>query len=264
MALTGEGKPGIRRLGSSALIFIFLVGTAAAAENDSLEVNVSASYYSKYVWRGQNINNSSVLQPSVSGSIHGFTGFIWANIDLAGQSQTVPDNAGEFSEAEYSVEYSAAMPGLKKMGFTAGAIQYYFPSTAMKSTTEIYGSLSMEAFLKPRITWYGDVNAVDGSYLQLSLQHKFAKVIKRNNGFFIDLDLTGSFGWASSGYNKSYFNVDAGTFNDVSVTVGMPIQMRHLIISPSVNISAMPGKQIGHAVLERNNVWFGIGLERNF
>jgi hypothetical protein len=134
----------------------------------------------------------------------------------------------------------------------------------MKSTTEIYGGLNVEVFLKPRITWYRDVNAVEGNYIQLGLEHAFENIKKWDNGCSLDLSLSGSIGWASSGYNKGYFKVDARKFNDLSITIGVPIQMKSFSISPSLNISTMLSNQIGNAAFERNNVWFGLGILKEF
>ena len=224
---------------------------------------ISADYFGKYIWRGQNINDESVLQTNVSGSAYGFTGSIWANIDLTNGSQSVPNNAGEFSEIDYTLDYSASIPGAKKLGVSVGVIHYLFPNTTFSSTTEIYGGLSVDVPLSPSFTWYYDANAVDGSYMQFSLGHSFEK-LAGDQDYSVGLDLSGSIAWAGSGYNNGYFGIDAVKFNDLAIKVGVPINLKHVTVTPSLNISSMLSEEVGMAVYERNNVWFGVGLSKSF
>ncbi len=84
----------------SVLILLFTMRTAIAEDAKPFSASVSVDYFSKYVWRGQSINDESVLQTNVSGSAYGFTGSIWSNSDLTN------DRKGEFSEVDYSLDYS--------------------------------------------------------------------------------------------------------------------------------------------------------------
>ncbi len=245
-------------------MFLIASGSLIAGEGSPLTATVSANYFSKYIWRGQNVNDTSVLQPSVSGSAYGFTGSIWANIDLTNESQTAPENAGEFSEIDYSLDYSSGVPGVKKLGFSAGVIHYLFPNTSLKSTTEIYAGLNLKAPLNPRFTWYGDVNSIEGNYLQLSVGHSFEKLAVWNNGYSLGLSLSGSVAWASAGYNRGYFGIDVNKFNDLTIGITAPINLRHVTINPSLNMSTMLSERIGNATYERNNIWFGVGVSKGF
>ena len=111
------------------MLLLSVMGSFAADDEKVMGVDISADYFGKYIWRGQNINDESVLQTNVSGSAYGFTGSIWANIDLTNGSQSVPNNAGEFSEIDYTLDYSASIPGAKKLGVSVGVIHYLFPNT---------------------------------------------------------------------------------------------------------------------------------------
>ncbi len=250
--------------GLNAIMLLLVAGTAAAEEREAFNATVSAAYFNKYVWRGQNINDSSVLQTNVSGSAYGFTGSIWANIDLTDSSQTAPDNAGEFSEIDYALEYSASVPRVGALEFSLGVAHYLFPNTSYPSTTEIYAGLSLAAPLSPKITWYRDVNTIDGSYIQLSAGHTFEKIAKWSDDYFMDLDLSGSLAWAGRGYNRGYFGIDGTKFNDLTINVRLPFAMKSFSIAPSLNVSAMLSQEIGNAVYERNNIWFGVELSKSF
>jgi hypothetical protein len=114
-----------------------------------IDFGLTADYYSKYIWRGQNINDKSVLQPAVTVSAYGFTASIWGNMDLTNKSQTAPDNSWEFSEFDYTIDYTAAVPDVNWLNFSVGTIYYRFPNTVFELTTEIYGGMTLSAPLSP-------------------------------------------------------------------------------------------------------------------
>ncbi len=84
-------KIGLATLG---IMLFFAAKSSPAADAPALFATVSADYFGRYIYRGQNVNDKSVLQPSVAGSAYGLTGSVWANIDLTNRSQTAPNNAG--------------------------------------------------------------------------------------------------------------------------------------------------------------------------
>jgi hypothetical protein len=252
-----------KMMGSSliAIVLFFLTGSALAEEAKIFSANVSAGYFSKYIWRGQNINDTSVLQTNASGSAYGFTGSIWSSIDLTNSSQFAPDNAGEFSEIDYTLDYSHSF---SKVGISLGVIQYLFPNTSWNSTTEIYGAMSFAVPLSPKITWYRDVNLVDGSYVQITAGHTVQKIGKWNDDYYVGLGINGSLAFAGSGYNKGYFGVEKTKFNDFTFGVSVPFNLKHVTLTPSFNVSTMLDKDIGDVTYERNNVWFGLNLSKSF
>ena len=58
-----------------ALVLTALSGLSFAEE--SIEFGVSADFYSKYIWRGQNLNEDYAFQPGVSVSYAGLTAAVW-------------------------------------------------------------------------------------------------------------------------------------------------------------------------------------------
>ncbi len=73
-----------------------------------IDFELRADYFGKYIWRGQNISDDPVFQPSISAGYAGLTASIWGNIELT----NINDNSGDFSEIDYSLDYSAALPGM--------------------------------------------------------------------------------------------------------------------------------------------------------
>jgi hypothetical protein len=255
----------LSRFGSSGLglVMLALILEPVMAE-EKIELGLSTDYYSKYIWRGQNIDDKSVLQPAVSASAYGFTCSIWGNIDLTNKSKTAPDNAGEFSELDYTLDYSGTMPGTDWLGFSVGTIYYRFPNTSFKPTMEIYGGMSLDMPLSPSVTWYRDVDEVKGSYFQFSIGHTFEEIYVINDKCHCDLKLGASYGWGNAAYNKGYFGVDSSQSNDFTLTMGTPFFIDTWVIRPSINYSTMLSDAIRSATDKSDNIWFGVGISTSF
>jgi hypothetical protein len=70
-----------------------LVGTGFAEGEEAVKdeaagfgVDVTIDFYSKYVWRGQNLVDDWVLQPGVSSTFGNFTLGVWGNVDMTKKS----------------------------------------------------------------------------------------------------------------------------------------------------------------------------------
>jgi hypothetical protein len=255
------------RTGSVVLglaLITFVAGTAAA-EDKVVTFGVSADYFSKYIWRGQNVDDHSVLQPTISASAYGFTGSIWGNIDLTNKSATAPDNAWEFSEFDYTLDYTSAIPGIDWLSGSVGVIYYRFPNTAFDPTTEIYTGFSLPKVpLTPSFKWYRDVDQIEGSYFQFSVGHTLEKIYVVNDKCYCGLQLGASYGWGNAAYDKGYFGVNSGQSNDLTLTAGLPFCVDTWTIKPSINYSTMLSKSIQEATDKSDNLWVGVGISTSF
>ncbi len=241
------------------VVFGGFCGSVYAAEG-KVNIAVTADYFSKYIWRGQNINDRSVFQPSVSVSRSGFTGSIWGNLDLTGKN----DNACEFTELDYALDYSAAIPDVNGVSFSIGAIYYDFPNTRSPATTEVYGGLNFDLPLTPYVRLYRDIGEINGSYLQLGVGHKIEKIVEVSKTCYCGLQLGSSVGYGSSGYNKGYFGPNSANMNDWTVQVAFPLCIDSWTVKPSINYSTMLSDSVRSATPKSDNMWFGVGIARSF
>jgi hypothetical protein len=245
------------------LVLALVCGPITAEEK--INFGLSTDYFGKYVWRGQVLDNKSVLQPTVWASAYGFTGSIWGNMELTDSSRVVPDNAWEFSEFDYTLDYSGTMPSADWLGFSIGTIYYRFPNQVYEPTTEIYGGLSLPKVpLSPYFKWYRDVDEIKGSYFQLGVGHTVEKVITWKEDIYCGLAIGASFGWGSSAYNKGYFSVSGGGSNDFMLTVGLPVCINSWTVKPSINYSTMLSDSTRTVTADSDNLWAGVGVSVNF
>ncbi len=254
-----KGKYNCKVIVLTMLLFAAAI-QAAEADSPTVVYGFNLDYYGKYIWRGQNLNNTGVLQPAISMAACGFTVSVWSNFDLTDKSHTAPDNSGNFSEFDFTLDYSSTLSGFDELTYSAGIIYYRFPHTLFDPTIEMYGSLKFDLPAAPFITWYRDIGVIEGGYIQLGLGHTIDKIIAVNDRCYCGVAAGTSIGWGSAGYNRGYFSIGNGDFNDITLSVSLPLCLWNWTIEFSINHSFMLRDAISQAVYKNNNTWLGIGL----
>ncbi|UCG56444.1 MAG: hypothetical protein JSU70_16470 [Phycisphaerales bacterium] len=232
--------------------------TAAVSAEDRIGFEVTADYFSKYVWRGQNPVADSVFQPSVSAAYKGLTGSIWGNCELT----TVNGNSGEFTEVDYSIDYSRQFPRIEWLGYSVGLIYYDFPNTGFASTTELYWGFSADVLLSPSVTAYLDVDQVQGTYLSFAVGHSVDRMVELGPDVPVGLELGAAIGWGSSSYNASYWSVPRGELNDLALSVSVPISIAGCTVTPSVHYVTLLGDGIRASGAGTDFFFAGIGITK--
>ena len=214
-----------------AALSMITVGSALAEETEEskFEFGLSTDFFGKYVWRGQNLVDDPVFQPSASVTYEGLTAAVWGNLDLT----SVNDSAGDFTEYDYSLDYSGQIPGLETVGYSVGLIYYQFPG--IPDTTEVYLGFGFDVPLSPTATVYYDIDEVDGLYAALSVGHSFEDVVAFECGTSIGIELGASIGYGDSDYNAAYWGVGSDKFNDLTTSISFPTEIAGISVTPSLN-----------------------------
>ena len=157
------------RVFSIAIVLLLLLGNTAlfAEEQTKAEGYASVDVMSHYVWRGQKLSNSWVVQPSVGVTYGAFGADIWANYD---SDSTVDegDGHGEVNETDFTLRYSRSMDK-----FTFGAGYIYYAVNDYNDTQEAYLSVGYDTVLEPTLTIYYDFDEGNGAFITASAGHSF-------------------------------------------------------------------------------------------
>jgi len=219
---------------------------------------VDLTYNSKYVWRGINVTNDPVFQPSVTFAWKGLSLNVWGNMDLT----NVNGNNDEFNELDFTLDYSGSVG---KLGYSVGVIYYHFPNTPFPGTTELYGSLGLDVLLSPTLTVYADIDEADGFYATLSVGHTFEDVVKFSELASMGIEAGASVGFADGDHNAYYFGVDDSGPVDVTVGVSFPIAVgEHVTVTPALNYSNLLDDDLADGVGRDSNFWAGVTLGFSF
>jgi len=225
-------KNQVKKLGCLIISLSVLVcGGGAAFAEDKVDFEVTGSFVSKYILRGQNLDDDPVFQSSVSVAYGDLTAAIWGNLEFT----NINGNSGDFTELDYSLDYSGSFSGLEGVGYSVGVIYYDFPGTITKDTTEIYWGLNFDLPFTPSITVYHDVDEAEGSYVSFALAHSIESILELSPDLPVGMDIGASLGWGSGSYNKYYWGTDQSKLNDLTFSVSFPFEIGGWTVAPGLN-----------------------------
>ena len=239
-----------------------LMSNQAIKAEDEVSAGVSADFFSKYVWRGQNLVDDWVLQPGAYVGYKGVTASFWGNLDLTNEN----GDQGEFSEIDLTLDYSGHVPGIDLLSYSLGLINYIFPASSTDDTWELYWGFGLDVPASPSVTVYHDVDEADGTYVSFGIGHSFENIIELESDAGIGLDLSASLGWGSDSYNKFYWGPDSEELNDLVLTAAFPFEVAGFAIAPSVNYITLMGDDIrAPNTYGKNDMWVvGVGFAKDF
>ena len=160
---------GVKALGLAAVLALFVSTGSVHAEDIKTAGYASADVMSNYVWRGQKLSNSWVIQPSVGITYGGFGANLWSNFDTDRKEAASEESGhGEGTETDLTLSYNFS---LDKFSFGAGYI--YYALEAANDTQEVYLSATYDTLLKPTLALYYDFDEGNGAFLVASIGHSF-------------------------------------------------------------------------------------------
>jgi hypothetical protein len=238
-------------------------------------LGISLDYSSQYIWRGAVMTDESVFQPSATLSAGNLTVGIWGNMDLGHSSRdglnSGREDSGNFTEIDYSIDWSAPIPGVEGLGYSLGAIRYDFPQFAGNPTTaEFYGGLNLDVLLNPSVTVYYDFDAVNSTYVSFGLGHSFDGLTQLEG--VNTVDLSASLGWASGSYNDTYWPTATGAaadsmLSDLVLSLAIPVEVAGWTATPSVSyVTLMDNdmRKINAYDGKSDYVFAGVSFSREF
>ncbi len=250
----------------------FFGGVAYGEGEAEIGFDLSAGFFDKYIWRGQNLVDDWVFQPGVGVSYGGLSASFWGNLDMTDEN----GSNGEFSEIDLTLDYSGQFPGIDILGYSVGMINYDFPvNGAADDTTELYAGLSVDVPASPSVTVYRDVDETkDGAYISVGVGHSFEKVFELGPDTPVGMDIGATLGWGNTAYNKFYWGAApdgstiGGEMNDLVLTVAFPFELAGLSFSASVNYVTLVGDDIrktdAYGKSRDDNIVAGIGFSAGF
>jgi hypothetical protein len=191
---------------------VVMVDQGAVYSSGMTEATLEVALASSYVWRGQVLNNDSVVQSQITLAQYGFSVNMWSNYDIGSNKDGVQSDMSEF---DFSFAYSLPVD-VNQMAIDVGLINYNYPDNGTDlqdnnpSTTEVFLSATILSFsdFVPSITIYGDIEEANGVY------GLFDVFFPYNLSEFVGLAAGYSAGWGSTSYNDHYWTADGnGAFD---------------------------------------------------
>ena len=209
---------------SFVLTFALITGAVPAAKAETETAGyASVDAMSNYVWRGQKLSNSWVLQPSVGITYGSFDTNIWANYDSDQyEADSSDDGHGEFTETDVTLSYSM---GMDKWSFTGGYI--YYALDGANDTQELFLTVGYDILLSPELTVYYDYDEGNGVFIVTSIGHSIdlSEAIALNLGASASYNINNEvMGYDEDGYDFSnFYNAELSASVDIPVTQAISV-----------------------------------------
>ncbi|HEX6810977.1 MAG TPA: hypothetical protein VF384_05065 [Planctomycetota bacterium] len=178
---------------------------------------------SAYVFRGQIMNDSPVLQASTAVGLPAKSGgtttvFAWGNLDLdddVGNAWFDSGHAGEFTEIDLTARHTESFGGVD---VTAGLTYYSWANGEMfrfapfPSTSEVFARIGGEVIgLRPAVTLHYDIDEVEGLYVRGDVGRPFQL------GRGVSLDVLAWLGWSDEDHSLWLYRTASSGFADVGL-----------------------------------------------
>jgi hypothetical protein len=242
--------------GKSLLVLLMVAAASAGALAVELDLKASASVdiLDKYIWRGQQVGNKGVIQPSATIGQGGYSFNIWANMPInKNDSSGKPWNVQEF---DYTFDYSGSY---EKFAYSGGFIIYDYPNTLNATAQELYGSVGYDTFLSPSLEIYKGTYKVTGFYIKAAIEHSIELTET------LALELGSSLAWADNQYNKTYFGGAPAGFNDFVLSAALPIDIGGVPLIPSLSYVTLVDDKVRAGHGPKSDNWIlGIGSAIEF
>ena len=219
-------------------------------------------YLSKYVWRGLNLVDAGVLQPSLTFESKGYTFQVWTNIELTNENFYPGFGSGEgkLTEIDISFQYNW---NCGQIALSAGFIHYRFPNTGFEPTTEVFVSAGFDGVIAPTLIVYQDVDQTKGAYANFSLSHNLPTGLKIGQEES-ELEISTGIGYCSKRNSLFYYGVNRHAAADWTLNVALPISFNGWTLTPTISYSHLIDGEIGAFATRRSNLWFSLGASIGF
>ncbi len=207
---------------------------AAAAEPEKAwSLTAGVDYSSLYIFRGVNLlgDNQEVWTPNAWLSIGNWSFYYYG---YRGDFDTFPGSES-YTENDFGAEYAFTLND--KVSLSLGAVGYQYSrkvedGLGFGDTYELYAILSFDTFLSPKVTYYQDLDAVDGGYGSVGIGHSWALGEKAS----VDAS-------AALGIDNKY-NSGKTQLNDVLLGVNVPVTFNdhfggHVLVQYSIALDAL-------------------------
>jgi len=222
-------------IGSLTLAGILCTGIAAStawAEEEKPTADLSVSALSKYVWRGFELSDDSiVLQPSMTVGYKGFAFNVWGNLDTdVKDDMGGPDeNSSSWNETDLTLSYTRSFDPAE---CTLGYIYYGLEG---EDSQEIFASVTLKTILSPTLAVYRDYDAFPGWYITLGISHSVPVTDK------LSLDLGAKVGYYDVDDEETLADDDGDAYSGfhdgvISASMTFPVG-EYFAVTPEIHYS---------------------------
>ena len=214
----------------AAFAAMVLFASAAIAQDEkSWSLDVGADYSTRYMFRGVPLlGDNEVLVPHATFSVGNFNLYYYGYVGDIPADFTASGNQVSYREDDFGADYTFALG--EKFGLTLGAVSYMYSNRTTDEygfidTYELYAIASFNVHLSPTVSYYRDMDAVEGGYGSIGISHSFPLGSKASFDFSAQVGFDFGYNLGSGVASDLGLQKSNGDLNDLLVGVDIPIQI---------------------------------------
>lgn len=212
-----------------AVTGVVALASPLSGQDKAWSLDLGADYSTHYLFRGVPIlGDNEVLVPNATFAVGGFSVYYYGYRGDIPADFTFSGLDADYTEDDIGADYTFSLG--ETFSLTLGAVQYMYSNETtdeygFEDTYEVYAIASFDTFLAPTISYWQDMDAVEGGYLQIGVSSS------------IPLGEKASLDWSAAvgldfGYNltEAYaadvgLEESSGDLNDLLIGIDIPIQI---------------------------------------
>jgi hypothetical protein len=237
----------------------------AGAQEKAWSLDLGVDYASHYMFRGVPLlGDNEVLIPSAWFTVGNFSAYYYGYRGDIPADFTFSGNEADYGEDDLGVEY--AIPIGETFSLTLGGVWYLYSGEteeeyAFFDTYEAYATAAWDVMLQPRISYWHDLDAVEGGYLQVGIGNSYPMGSKAS------FDWTAALG-IDFGYNLNEglaadlgLDESSGDLNDVLIGIDVPVQITdwfsfHVAVQQSIALDVLEDIGVDDETIFQGGVTF--------
>ena len=227
-----------------AALFLALLFAIVLTSITPLISGISGSLYGaldgRYLWRGQVLSDTPVMQPGLSVGLNKFTLDWWGSYTFG---------TGELTESDYRVSFTDAIPFIPLISASSGFWIYTHPS-AIYTSNELFGTLNADVPGRPYLSFYYDPVSGKGGYAELGASQELSLL-----GVGVNGALNAGYNFGEDGCSRS--------FTAIAATLGLSYTVAGIKINPSFNGQYSLDKQYKSLGTWSLNISYGFGIDED-
>ena len=253
------------RIAFIALAAIAFSAAAQAQDEKAWSLDVGVDYADHYLFRGVSIlGDNEVLVPNATFSVGNFSVYYYGYRGDIPADFTFSGNEVSYNEDDFGAEYTFGLS--ESFGLTIGAVSYMYSDRTteeygFEDSYELYAIASWDVLLAPTISYYQDMDAVEGGFATFGISHSYPMGEKAS----LDFSAAVSFDF---GYNlgegvAADYGIDEsnGDLNDVLIGLDVPVQITdwfgfHVMAQQSIALDVLDDLGIDDETIFTGGVTF--------
>lgn len=235
-------------IAAGAVALTAAIAAPASAQEKAWSLDVGADYSTRYLFRGVPLlGENEVIVPHATFGLGGFSAYYYGYLGDIDAASTFSGNAANYHEDDLGADYTFSLG--ETFSLTVGAVSYMYSRETEEEiffadTYELYAIASFDVFLAPTISYWQDMDAIEGGYLQIAVSNS------------IPLGEKASLDWSAAVGIDFGYNLPAGTaedlgleessgdLNDLLFGVDIPVQINdwfyvHAMIQQSIALDVL-------------------------